>query len=80
MTPKEELNRNIEVLENSMNNIMLQCKPNIAMISRHTTKNNYESFIRKEISKEELEDNNNRIWAATRKFMDLCSCMREFKR
>lgn len=79
MTTKEELNKNIATLERDIESPW-QCNPRIAMTSRNVTKNNYDAFNRKEIGEEELRDNNNRIWVATQKFVDMCSCMREFKR
>jgi hypothetical protein len=80
MTTKEELKKNIEILERDIESPIWQCNPRIAMTSRTATKNNYEAFNRKEINEEELKDNNNRIFMATSKFVDMCSCMREFKR
>lgn len=80
MTPKEELKKNIETLETYIESPIYQCNPRIAMISRNATRNNYEAFNRKEISEEELKDSNNRIWIVTSKFVDTCSCMREFKK
>jgi hypothetical protein len=80
MTHKEDLKRNIDLLERNIESPILQCDSHMAMTSRNATRSNYEAFIEKEISKEELEDNNNRIWTVTSRFIDICSCMREFKR
>lgn len=80
MKSKEELKKNIEILERNIESPLLQCDPHNAMISRNATRNNYEAFIKKEISEEELKENNSRIGVATRNFIDTCSCMREFKR
>ena len=80
MTPKEELKIYIATLERNIENPILQCDPRTAMTSRNATKSNYEAFIKGEINKEELIDNNNKIGAVTRKFMEMCSCMRESKR
>lgn len=80
MTIKEELMKNMETLERDIESPIWQCNPRMAMTSRNATKNNYEAFNRKEISEEELKDNDNRIWMATSKFVDMYSCMREFKK
>ena len=80
MTYKEELKKNMEILERNIESPVLQCDPHMAMLSRNATRNNYEAFIKKEIGEEELKDNNNRIGIVTRKFIDMCSCMREFKK
>jgi len=80
MTHKEELKINIELLESHIESPIFQCDTRMAMISRDATRNNYEAFIRKEISEKELEDNNYRIRIVINKFMGMCSCMRESKR
>jgi hypothetical protein len=80
MTPKEELKKMIEVIEKDIESPIYQCNPRIATLSRFATINNYEEFIKKEIGEEELRDNNNRIGAVSRKFDDICSCMKEAKK
>jgi hypothetical protein len=79
MTPKEELKQNIVLLERNIESPILQCDPHIVMISRNATRSNYEAFIRKEISEEELKGNNNIIGLIASRFIDMCSCMRESK-
>ena len=80
MTHKEELNKEMTLLERNIESPILQCDSLIAMISRNATRNNYEAFIGNEISVEDLKNNNDRIGIVTRKFIDMCSCMREFKK
>lgn len=80
MTHKEELEQSMTVLKRNIESPLLQCDPMMVMVSRNATRYNYESFINNEISREELLVNNNTIGVITRKFKDMCSCMREFKR
>ena len=80
MTPKEELKKSMEILKRNIESPILQCDPHIAMISRNATKSNYEAFIQKEIGEEELKGNNNIIGLISRRFIDMCSCMKESKR
>lgn len=80
MTSKEQLEKDITILERNMESPMFQCESLNAKISSLAIKSNYEAFINQEISLEKLQDNNNRIGMATRKFVEMCSCMREFKR
>lgn len=79
MTHKDELEKNIAILQRNIESPILQCDPHIAMVSRNATRNNYDAFINNEISKEDLKNNNDKIGAVTRKFIDMCTCMREFK-
>lgn len=74
---KEELKRNIELLERNIESPIFQCRSNMAMIIRNATRYNYGTFAEKEISKEEFQDNNNRIFEVTSRFVGMCSCMRE---
>lgn len=77
MTHKDELKQNIGILEKRINSSLMQCDPQNVAIFRQATVNNYEAFINNEISKEDLQDNNSRIRETTRKFIEMCSCMRE---
>lgn len=78
MTHKEDLERNMMILERNIELPLLQCDPKIAMLSRIATKDNYDAFIGNEISMEDLKNNNDRIGIVTRRFVDICTCMREF--
>lgn len=79
MTPKEELKKSMEILKRNIESPILQCDPHMAMLSRNATRSNYDAFIGKEISEEDLKGNNNIIGLIVRRFIDTCSCMREFK-
>lgn len=45
MTHKEELTRNMELLERNIESPIYQCKSDMAILSRNATRDNYDAFI-----------------------------------